>query len=764
MVLACLVLSPVCWAASGVIYFDNFDGTGPLEGAAPDVRPGEETWMASEVFSADGTVLTDRASGTTYRAWLPFTPDQGQVYIYSLDVDPRTSGSNDPTQWFALGFSNSNATGGNPEFWDAGIAWIIHRITRDSDDNDEIQTFLGPGMVQSANHTNKEEGPVTLTIVLDTTDTHWTVEWLRNGESIRGPIAYNTNPTITYVGFAKIWAAGGTVDNLELKLSGATAPLASVPNPADQADDVLIDSLLSWKPGVDAGAHDVYLGAVLDDVTNATSDNPLDVLVSMGQDANVYDPGGLLDYGRTYYWRVDEIDSTGAVATGNVWSFTAEPLALPIDAVTATASSTDGQLGPQNTVNGSGLNEQGEHSTAAGDMWQSQIGAAEPVWIQYAFDKIYKLHELKVWNYNGDLEYLVGFGLKDVTVEYSLDGTDWTALGDFTFAQGTSSANYTANTTVPFEGVAAQYVRLVVNSGWGTTGRYGLSEVRFLYIPTFPREPQPASGAVDVDTDVVLSWRAGRDAAVHDIHLSTDQAAVAAGTASIDSVPESFYPLTGLDLGTTYYWKVDEVNEAESVPVWEGQTWQFTTQDAYVVEDFERYNDNEDSGLVIWQTWADGFGTADNGAQVGHSQPPYTEGTIVHGGDQSMPLYYNNSTFARSEAVRTFETPQDWTRGAAATLVLYVQGRADNTSGQMYVKVNDAKVLYDGAPADIAGESWIPWTIDLATVATDLANVRSLTIGVENGGVGTLYIDDVGLYRLAPAEDSIEAEAAGATE
>jgi hypothetical protein len=620
-------------------------------------------------------------------------------------------------------------------------------------------------MVQSANHPSKEDGPVTLTVILDTRDDHWTVEWLRNGESIRGPVAYTTNPAISHVGFGKIWAAGGTVDNFELRLSGLTAPLASVPNPADQADDVLVDTMLNWRPGVGANTHDVYLGTVFDDVSNASRAEPLGVLVSEGQDANVYDPMGALEYGQVYYWRVDEVDAVGAIATGNVWSFTAEPRAIAILNVTASASSSAGASGPEKTVDGSGLNDQDEHSTVAADMWQSEAGAEEPVWIQYEFDKVYKLHELLVWNYNGDLEFIVGFGLQDVTVEYSLDGENWTVLGDYVFAQGTSSPDYTPNTTVDLAGVAAQYVRLVVNSSWGTTGRHGLSEVRFLHIPTYAREPDPAPGDVDVSTDAVLTWRAGREAASHDVYLSADEQTVVTGANLPDVVVENQYVTPGLDLGQTYYWRVDEVNQAEPIVSWIGGVWSFTTQESYVVDDFESYNDNEDAGRVIWQTWADGYGTNDNGSLVGHGQPPYAEQTIVHGGNQSMPITYANiGGYVFSEGVRTFEVPQNWTRGGARWLVLYFQGRTDNTVGQMYARINDAPVTYDGDASDLTRPFWIPWIIDLDAVGTNLTNVRTLTIGVRDSGSGLLYFDDIGLYRVAPEllqeEAWIEAEAA----
>ena len=49
-----------------------------------------------------------------------------------------------------------------------------------------------------------------------------------------------------------------------------------------------------------------------------------------------------------------------------------------------------------------------------------------PIWIQYEFDAVYKLHEMWVWNSNQMVELDIGFGAKDVTMEYSLDGTNWT--------------------------------------------------------------------------------------------------------------------------------------------------------------------------------------------------------------------------------------------------------------------------------------------------------------------------------------------------
>jgi len=76
------------------------------------------------------------------------------------------------------------------------------------------------------------------------------------------------------------------------------------------------------------------------------------------------------------------------------------------------------------------------------------------------------------------------------------------------------------------------------------------------------------------------------------------------------------------------------------------------------------------------------------------------------------------------------------------TLVVHFRGEADNT-GDLYVKINGTKVPYDGDPADIAGGEWIAWEIDLASVGVSLTNITMLTIGIEGGGTGVVYVDDI---------------------
>jgi len=85
-------------------------------------------------------------------------------------------------------------------------------------------------------------------------------------------------------------------------------PKAGIPKPYNGEIDVAQDAVISWKKGAYAVTHNVYFGKVSEDVNTADPANPLDVLVGQNQTINVYDPPGLLDFGETYYWRIDEIN------------------------------------------------------------------------------------------------------------------------------------------------------------------------------------------------------------------------------------------------------------------------------------------------------------------------------------------------------------------------------------------------------------------------------------------------------------------------
>ncbi|MBN1362276.1 MAG: carbohydrate binding domain-containing protein [Sedimentisphaerales bacterium] len=471
-------------------------------------------------------------------------------------------------------------------------------------------------------------------------------------------------------------------------------------NPIDGAWDVPRDVGLSWIPGAFAATHDVYFGAVFEDVNAASRANPLGVLVGQGQEASSYDLPSMLAYGQTYYWRVDEVNAPPdeTIFKGDVWSFTVEPVAYQVENITASASIPPfaENQGPDKTVDGSGLDDEGRHSVADTDMWQGDATGYEgPVWIQYDFDRVYKLSEMWVWNYNHSFEPLLGFGAKSVTIEYTANGSEWQALGDYQWPQATGKVTYAGGIAVDLGNISAQAVRITINEKFGTMARYGLSEVQFFHVPVYAREIQPADGQSDVALDVTLSWRSGREAVTHELYLGEDAGAVESGSALADVLTQTSYNPSGLEFGKQYYWRITEVNEAETPSAWATDVMNFVTHEYAPIDDFESYTD--DQGSEVFGTWIDGYGVDDNGSQVGNDNPPYTEQSIVHGGRQSMPLRYNNTGGIRvSVAERTFPQAQDWSAGGGDTLLLYYRG---NPIG--FLPISDSEVIMSGMGADV---------------------------------------------------------------
>lgn len=196
-----------------------------------------------------------------------------------------------------------------------------------------------------------------------------------------------------------------------------------------------------------------------------------------------------------------------------------------------------------------------------------------------------------------------------------------------------------------------------------------------------------------------------------------------------------------------------------------GSVWRLSLPDASgyeyfaIVDDFESYTDYDQGGEAIWQTWIDGLDVPDNGSQIGYLMPPYAEPTIVHGGTQSMPYLYDNSS-GYSEATATLIYPRDWTMYGVESLSLWFYGDQSNASESMYVAIANSRrtpaVIYHEDPSVTQANAWTQWSIDLKAFAdqgVDLTNVDKLSFGFgdkyspQAGGSGLVFFDDVRLYR-----------------
>jgi len=166
--------------------------------------------------------------------------------------------------------------------------------------------------------------------------------------------------------------------------------------------------------------------------------------------------------------------------------------------------------------------------------------------------------------------------------------------------------------------------------------------------------PNPADGALLEDTWANLSWRAGDSAVSHDVYLGDnfdDVNAGAEGTFRGNQVATNLiigftgfpYP-DGLVPGTTYYWRIDEVNDADPNSPWKGDVWSFW------IPPYAAYNPSPADGVkfvapdtkLSWMAgfraklhyvyFGDNFDDVNN-AVVGFPQPAtsYTPGTLELG-------------------------------------------------------------------------------------------------------------------------------------
>ncbi|MHC4431418.1 MAG: LamG domain-containing protein [Planctomycetota bacterium] len=476
-------------------------------------------------------------------------------------------------------------------------------------------------------------------------------------------------------------------------------PSARKPSPADGALHPETWVNLSWSPGDSAVTHDVYLGDNFEDVDSGTGDtfraNQSETLFIAGFPGFAF-PEGLVP-GTTYYWRIDEVNDSepNSPWKGDVWSFSIPP---------RTAYNPDPAEGAEFVDPDVILT------------WTGGFGA--------------KLHHV-----------YVGDSFSDVN-----DGT-----GD-TYKGPTGTARLAPGT---LEEEKVYYWR--VDEFDGLTTYKG--DVWGFTTPGAVGNPQPANGAKDVPMTTTLSWAAADNAASHELYFGTGRDAVKnATTASPQyigarALGSEVYDPGKLNWNTPYYWRVDEVYPTETV---KGLVWSFTIADFILVDDFESYNDidpPDDASNRIFDNWIDGFGTTTNGALVGNDLPPYAEQNIVHGGAQSMIYRYDNSG-KTSEATLTLLYPRDWAEQDVTKLTLWVRGSTANAADRMFIALDGTAVVYhdDASATQLSG--WNEWVIELAAFGVDLTNVNSITIGVgtknapvPDGGTGTLYFDDIRLYR-----------------
>jgi hypothetical protein len=592
----------------------------------------------------------------------------------------------------------------------------------------------------------------------------------------------------------------GPVWSFTIKTKAAGAPSPDVNEIAGPCPT------LTWDPGYDANTHYVYF-----DVNEARVDaRDMDPCATLEEPiAESWTPPGPLEWDTTYFWAVDENDVCDVLHSGPLWSF---------------KTGTDPCIAPIQRNSGNSLYAMWGFDSD----WGSGKPIADPNWVIPADPCLWEANCVDLPN-DWEASYTPAggssrSGIADMKEQpggfgsLRLKHTDYANIGQ----------TVTILAELVWSGESAPDVTLSRNSGWGDNPApdggmsiqdsnkpdpiysfelcdgwmYSLYQEEFELVqtaenihvlvqtegdfyldyvevdawwrtPLEAHDPTPPDGEVDVSLSVgKLTWRPGLYADKHDVYLGTDKAAVTDACSSVlvsDNQDPNYYPPGAGDVavnpGTTYYWKVDEVNDTCDPCLWPGYVWSFTTIPYVLIDDFETYA----SSSELYAVWEDWHSLPEQGGET------ILEGSaaLVHGDLQSMKFRYDQG-YGEPVIRRTYSTPQDFSAGGFAALWMWVYGDANNAgtlATGMYMELGDddnsdgtvddmAKIYYSdprtysSSPYHDANDLWrktyYQWGVALEDFNDDNNvnpdKIKTIAFGVNGGDSGQIYFDDMRLY------------------
>ncbi|HCO92773.1 MAG TPA: hypothetical protein DIU00_02280, partial [Phycisphaerales bacterium] len=235
---------------------------------------------------------------------------------------------------------------------------------------------------------------------------------------------------------------------------------------------------------------------------------------------------------------------------------------------------------------GGGICFQGRPNTGSGSVsFHGDVTASPPYWVKLVRE--------------GDM----------ITGYSSADGVDWVQFPD---ASPDGAMSNPMELSMPEQ----VFIGLAVSSHAAGELRTWTFDNVTVGLPVIAYMPDPADGVEYSDTWVSLSWRAGHTAVSHDVYFGENAADVEAGTGDtfrgnqesayyVVGFPGFPYP-DGLVPGTTYYWRIDEV-EADGTTKHTGYIWSFTIPPKTAYDPVPAKG-AESVDLNVALSWTGGFG------------------------------------------------------------------------------------------------------------------------------------------------------------
>jgi hypothetical protein len=504
------------------------------------------------------------------------------------------------------------------------------------------------------------------------------------------------------------------------------------PQPSDGLKFEETTATLSWVAGLGATKHYVYFGTSYEDVNSAGG--------ARSQTSTAYNPGPL-EGDTAYYWRVDESDGrrvyrgdiwafrtkpeisiTDAKLIG-FWKFDEGHGNTALD---FSGHGNDGTFGgdpewTEGVMNGALDLDGSDYIVIDGvvnDITSTNITLS--LWIKttqtsegeiFAANDSASAHPF-IFGVRNGYPYVHDDGI-ETTFPTAVNNGQWHMLtfvrngtNGYVYVDAVQAGTYSAGFSLD------TVTRWSIGQEWDNTTPSdfyaGMVDEARVYNTALTQpeiselirgDPLVAWNATPRDNSIVdveqakqpLSFSPGKRAAKHDVYFGTNRALVAVADGSDTSgvykgrqTASSYIPGQSLDWGTgPYYWRIDEYNADGTISG--GNVWSFTVADYLIVDDFESY----DQENQIWFTWHDGLGYGAQGVPpyyagngtgsiVGDEDTvSYTEETIVHGGSQTMPLFYDNNKqgyWEYSEAETTLGTRRDWTAYDVGQLSIWFRG------------------------------------------------------------------------------------------
>ena len=245
----------------------------------------------------------------------------------------------------------------------------------------------------------------------------------------------------------------------------------------------------------------------------------------------------------------------------------------------------------------------------------------------------------------------------------------------------------------------------------------------FTVQPKIAHDPVPDDGAMYVDTDVTLGWTAGFEARLHTVYFGDNPDDVGAASGGIPQTDTAYVP-GALELGRTYYWRVDEF---DAVTTHKGDVWSLTTRPAISIVD---------PNLVGWWKLDEGSGTTALDWSGHDNHATLVDGPQWVDGRFGGALEFSGTNYATMNPVADDITSNNVTlSGWVKTTDAHGLWLSCNTGGRGNVALwsidNSQAAMYDGSESAYEGYS--------DTIVSD--DEWHMLTYVRNGDTGYIYVD-----------------------